>query len=56
MALAFKRVRVLRIQFELLWNFRYNLSNGIAYNAIAGLGYAPNNNVDPTNITSVLDN
>lgn len=56
MALAFKRTKVSRIQLELVWNFRYNVSGNVAYNAIIGVGYAPNNNVAPASITTVLDN
>ncbi len=56
MALAFKRVRVVRVQFELVWNFRYNVNGNVAYNAIIALGYAPNNNVAPASLNAVLDN
>lgn len=56
MALTFKRCRIERVQLEFLWNFRYNVSGNVAYNAIMGTGYAPNNNANPAALITVLDN
>ncbi len=56
MALAFKRLRVERVQVEFLWNFRFNTTSGVNYNAVVFTGYSPNNNVSPAAAAAVLDN